>query len=221
VPAAAQKRALAALTSALAPDELLLPARLLPLIAVDDQEAHALVRRTGEGRAGPVFDETALVRGLASTLVSALLNGARAVRMINQRARDAAQPGFDAVIDGLTGAAPVAAALGEGPAAHATRIVQAATVEGLLALGRSPQSTRDVRGIATAKLKTLRARYAATQPAASFAYRAHAASLVDDIGRFLERREAEPAATGRGTVTVETDPVIDDGLEAPRCGSYR
>lgn len=117
VPAAEQRRALAALLATLDPAALDVPERLLPLLSAGwsgdaDRQSEIEVFRTN---GGTVFDPLAAAEAAATVTLTALLSPARLNRLADQQRRDAAQPGVGDVLDGLTAllVAPAPGRLGE------------------------------------------------------------------------------------------------------------
>ena len=182
VPAAQQKKALAALLATLKPSELALPASLLKVLP-PRPAGYGMSRELFPRMTGGMFDTIAPAVVAADLTVGFMLDGARAARLVQQRALDPAQPGLDGVLDQLVAATFQSAPKGayEAEIAHA---VQRVVVEHLMTLASTAQMSQ-VRAIATQKLRS-------RMTAATGATGAHEKLIADDIRRFLER-PAPPA----------------------------
>ena len=100
VPAAEQRRALAALLDTLKPSELLLPERLLELIPPRPQ-GYGRTRETFHSRTGLTFDALAPAEAAANIVLGLLLHPERASRLAQYHARDSSLPSLDAVLDAI------------------------------------------------------------------------------------------------------------------------
>ncbi|HWO24252.1 MAG TPA: zinc-dependent metalloprotease [Kofleriaceae bacterium] len=181
VPAAEQLRALDAVLATLQPAVLALPRPLLQIIP-PRPSGFRPTRELFPRYTGQMFDAIAPAVAAADLTLGSLLSGARAARLVEQQALDAAMPGLHGVIDRV-----LARAFAPAPAdpyhAEIQRAVQRVAIERLMALATTAEMPQ-VRAIATAKLKARAALLpaAGTAPAA-----AHAALLAADIKRLLDR----------------------------------
>jgi hypothetical protein len=192
VPAAEQKAALEALAATLAPAELIVPKRVLDVLPPrpDDYGMH---RELFPRYTGLPFDPVTPGLAAADVTLTAVLDPARAARLVSQSAYDATLPSFGDVVDRL-----IAAILDERPAgayaAEVHRAVSRALVERLITLaGDAPMP--QVRAIATSRLRRIAARLKAAPPTVGDAQAAHGQLIQADIARFLERPypQAKPA----------------------------
>lgn len=184
VPAADQRRALAAILGALDPVVLDLPEPtleiLLPRASGHEASPELLASHTGD-----VFDPLAAAATAARLAVDALLHPARAARLVDQHRRHANLPGLAEVLDRLVATA-FAATTADPRHAELARTVQSVTVEGLLGLAGREASSPAVRAGAEAALAGLAATLRAS-PGADAAERAHRAWLARSIDRWLTR----------------------------------
>ena len=178
VPATQQNQALDALMRTLSPAELTIPRSVIELIPPRppgwDATREIFPRYTGDA-----FDAITPAVVAASHTVSALLDGERAARMVEQSVLDPALPGLDDVLDRLVGATFGAPA--DGPyEAEIKRAVEGVVTERIQWLAANAEMAQ-VRAIATSYLQALRSDLVAMtdQP--------HAGLLALEIQRFLER----------------------------------
>lgn len=163
LPAAQQRRALAAVLRTLDPAMLEIPERVLtqvPPIAFGYQET----REQFKGRAGRVFDPVAAAESAAGHSLTLLLDAGRAARLDQLRARDASLPGFSAVLNGLLAATWMAAPQ-PGLRGEIQKAVNMAALHHLMALAANPAAAAGVRAQAYAALTDLRRRLQSPRPA--------------------------------------------------------
>jgi hypothetical protein len=188
VPAARQRKALAAVLQTLKVEELAIPARLLDLVP---PTASGYGGATGEffrGRTDPVFDPIAAATVAADLTLSALLEPHRAARLIEFHARDASNPDFKEVLDALIKSTWKTAPLKNGYHQTIARAVQSVMVTRLMELAANGDASSQVRAVATESLRELAAslKFAGTPGANA----AHRRATRDDIERFLTRPDA-------------------------------
>lgn len=154
VPAAEQRRALAALLGALDAGELALPERLLKLIP-PRPAGFDRSRETFRGRTGLTFDALAPAEAAANLVAGLLLDPERASRLVQYHARDNSLPSLDEVIGRLLAAVwrNEAATL----AGQARRAAGYVVVYRLLALAASDAAAGQVRETAVGQLRKLEA----------------------------------------------------------------
>ncbi len=186
---ARQRRALAAITGALAPAELAVPDTVRTLLAPGAEQVTPAVELFA-GRTRPVFDELGAARTLAAMVVDATLQRDRAARLVQQRLHDPRQPGLADVIDALLGAGT---ALPESPRdAGLRRVAHRAVVDRLLALAADSTAAPEVRAMAELKLGEAgaAARRALARRAGDADARAHLLAVSGEVERWQTRREA-------------------------------
>jgi hypothetical protein len=190
VPAADQRRALAAILGTLDPVVLDLPeptlAILLPLAAGHEASPELLASHTGD-----VFDPLAAAATAARLAVDALLHPQRAARLVDQHRRDPELPGLDEVLDRLV-TATFAASAAAPRHAEIARSVQSVAVEGLLDLAGDEASPPAVKARTEAALAALATTLRAS-PGGDPADRAHRAWLARSIDRWLTRQSPDTA----------------------------
>ena len=183
VPAAEQTAALEALAATLASAELVVPPRVLDALA-PRPAGYPMHRELFPRYTGLPFDPVTPGLSAADVTLTAVLDPARAARLISQAAYDATLPSFGAVLDRLT-----IAIFEDRPAgayaAEVNRAVARAFVDRLMTLaGDAPMP--QVRAIATSRLRRIAARLKAVV-APGDAQAAHGQLLQADIARFLAR----------------------------------
>lgn len=162
--AAAQRRALAAVTATLAPSELDLPDSVLELLLPRPPEYDDR-RETFSGSALPAFDALGAAATAADLAVRGLLVPERAARLVDQNRRNSSLPGLEEVEEALVKAAfPGGATVGEGAGAgesprlaEVRRVVQQIVVRGLIDLASNDRAPLAVRARTEARLEKLRA----------------------------------------------------------------
>lgn len=185
VPAAEQRRALAALLGALAPEVLALPAPVLDLIP-PRPAGYGRHRELFAGRTGVMFDGLAPAEAAADLTFGLLFHPERAARLVQQQARDPQAPGLGEVIGAALDATWRAAA-GPDHAGEVRRAVSSVALTHLFALAANPQAAPQVRAVASGELEALQGWLEAAAPqAGSPAQRAHLAYGARQIARFFE-----------------------------------
>jgi hypothetical protein len=180
VSAAEQQAALDALIETLAPAALALPAPLLDAIP-PRPPGWAATRELFTRNTGPSFDALAPATAASAITIATILQPERDARLVQQHARNAALPGFDAVADRLI-AATFGGRAGDAYETEIRHAQQIIVVQKLIALARSAASPA-VRGVAMLKLDQLATRVAAAK-AGSDSERAQATLIADAIRRF-------------------------------------
>jgi hypothetical protein len=196
---ARQAAALGAILRLLDPSTLDIPESALRLL-VPRPFGYPSGRELNEGRTDPAFDALGVARTAARMAVGALLQPERTARLVDFHRRDAHQPG----LGWLIGAIVRAAFDGPEPATDRLgalgRVARGAVVDGLIALASDGRVTDEVRAVVDDSLRGLRSRRGEGAAAGGDP---HTALLADRIGRYLERRIAEPPGE---PATVEPPP---------------
>jgi hypothetical protein len=155
VPAAEQRRALAALLDTLKPGELVLPERLLKLIP-PRPPGYGRTRETFRSRTGLTFDAVAPAEAAAGIVIGLLFHPERASRLVQYHARDASLPSLEEVIDRVLAAvwfAPAGAGLG----GEARRAAGYVALYKLLALAGNESAAAQARAVASERLRKIEA----------------------------------------------------------------
>lgn len=186
VPAAEQRRALAAVLRTLRPAELAFPRAVLAKIP-PRPSGFPEHRELFDKVTDPVFDAITPAAAAADMVAQLVLNPERAARLVQQHALDPSQPGLAEVIDSALTVGkpepedPYQAAVG--------RAVQRVMVERLMWLAQTARSS-EVKAIATLKLRAYLAQLpdvSTTQLVGAAEGTAHVMALAADVRRFLER----------------------------------
>jgi hypothetical protein len=197
IPAAEQRRALQAVLSALRPEALRVPDRvvaLIPPVPFGYDGDLTLIPTP----AGTALDPVAVAHSLAQEIVDGLLHPQRAARVASFHARDGSNPSLDEVVTALIDAS-WAEPVRDDADAPIRRVVQRAVVDGLLDLAGHRDATAEVRAVAGDHL--VRLREAASRPMArgaadGAAARGHLASVRRDIERYFDGSD-DPALRPR------------------------
>jgi hypothetical protein len=182
MPAEAQRKALDALMSTLNVKELTLPSSLLARIPPRPPGFES-TRELFPRSTGSIFDPISPAIVAADLVVSSLLTGERAGRLVAQKAVTPELPGLEDVLDRL-----VATVFDTAPSgsyeAEVKRAMERVVISRVMSLAQTASLTQ-VRAIATQTLRQLRQRHGA--PVKGRAERAHRQLVVDDITRFLDQ----------------------------------
>lgn len=157
VPAAEQRRALAALIETIRPETLTIPERIIRLIP-PHPPGYARTRESFPAQTGLTFDPVAAAEAAAQLTGSLLFNPERAARLIEYHARDAANPSLTDVLNSVAqatwfGAAP------RGLAGPVKVAVDTVLFRQVLALANNDQASPEVEGAALAFLESNKGRW--------------------------------------------------------------
>ncbi len=191
-----QDKALNALLKTVTPSTLLLPERIIQQIPPHPM-GYGRHRELMKTRTDLTFDPFTAVETAADMTFSLLLHPARATRLVEQHARNTAQPGLESLLDKLmtnTVLAPVAPNKAE---AEAQRSINVSFVNNLLKLAASGEAPAQVRAISALKVSQLETQLTA-KPQADPAALAHRNFLLSMIKNFKDKpedfkRESAPA----------------------------
>ena len=215
VPAADQRRALAALTATITPEALAIPDGVVALMQPPlDSGEPILGRERIESRRAPLFDPLAAAGAAARATLSALLDGGRMARVVLQHARDPEQLSpvevFDAVAD--VAFAPGVADAGLVQVQYA---VQWQYVTALATLDQDKDADAPVRAVAQAALRAARDRLTARRLplAQSDVERAWLAAVIT---RYLDKGEWLAEGLPQAA-TIPPGSPIGSGGEASDC----
>jgi hypothetical protein len=194
VPADRQREALRAVLETLAPQNLVIPRRVLDLIPPTAFGSGGGTAEIFSGSTGRAFDPVAAATVAADLAVSGLLNPQRAARLEEFHARHANLPGFGEVVDALISRTFDARHPDDPRSTAVVRALRSLTVTRLIELGADPKAAPQVRAIASESLRRLSGRVALGD--------VHGRALVDQIERFLRR----PDETDRRTAPPPPPP---------------
>jgi Met-zincin/Domain of unknown function (DUF5117) len=181
VPAAEQRRALAAVLATLKASELALPEPFLQMIP-PRPPMYERGREHFKIRTSPEFDALAPAEAAAQHTLQFLFNPARAARLVEFHARDAANPGLEDVIDAVVDATWKANRRGD-YAGEIGRAVDTVVLDDLMGLAVNDRAPEQVRAIASAKLEGLRS-WVASQANLDQEQAAHYFYAAQEIGLF-------------------------------------
>jgi hypothetical protein len=192
VPGPEQRAALASLMAVLSPAELALPEPLLAQIP-PRPSGYGRTRELFPRYTGPMFDAVTPAVVAATQVVGAVLDEARAARLVEQKALDPSLPGLDDVVEALFGAA-FSAATENAYHQEIRRAVERVVVDELIALAAGAPMPQ-VRAVASWHL--VQRASALEQPvqlpagagpeAMDVSEAANRLALATDIRRFLDR----------------------------------
>jgi hypothetical protein len=186
VPAADQRKALAALLKTISPDTLTLPESLLKILP-PRPPGYQRTQESFAAQTGLTFDPDGAAQAATEITLGLLFNPQRASRLAQYHARDAQYPGLKEVID-TTITATWKAPQVKGLAGEIQRLVENSFVEHLLALAVNPAASDDARAAARDEAVSLRAHIAAILPTTN-EQKAQQAAVLARIDQFLK----EPA----------------------------
>ncbi|HSF42666.1 MAG TPA: zinc-dependent metalloprotease, partial [Thermoanaerobaculia bacterium] len=215
VPAASQRKALAAVLQVLSPETLDLPDNVLGLLLPRPAGYNANPEMF-KGLTDPTFDPLSAAATGADMAVRLLLQPERAARLVDFHRRDPQLPGLEDVLDGLTKSAFEAAPKGARQA-EIQRTVQWVVARRLIGLSSHPQAAPGVRSRVDARLAALK-RTLDRGAQGDGEDAAHRAFLAREIGRYLDRAEQqetakrpEPPAPPPGQPIGTTEPEMLSG----------
>ena len=195
VPAAEQRRALAAVLATLKPDALALPEPLLQMIPPRPPD-YERGREDFKIRTSPAFDALAPAESAAQHTLQFLFNPERAARLVEFHARDAANPGFEEVLDAILAATWKSPHAGATYPAEIARVVDNVALYDLMVLAANEKAPDQVRAIASLKLDELKSLLVSPQGASSDteqrAHRFYAAQQIEQFQRDPKRLDLTP-----------------------------
>ena len=205
VAAADQRKALAAVLRTLSPETLTLPEpliKLLPPVA----PGYPRTRESLATFTGLTFDPVAAAESAADLTLVLLFDPQRASRLVEYHARDAGDPGLDEVLSTVlkaTWQAPRASGL----AAEVQSAVESATLESLLGLAASNQTSPQARAIARLEVMGLKAQLAAAGalPRERQAHRAAALARIAEFERDPAKFVPAPPVTAPPGMPIGED----------------
>jgi Met-zincin/Domain of unknown function (DUF5117) len=185
VPAAEQRRALAAVLATLKPEALELPEPLLRMIPPRPPE-YDRGREHFKIRTSPAFDALAPAEAAAQHTLQFLFNPERAARLVEFHVRDAANPGLEEVIDAVVAVTWKSSTPHDaGYAGEVARVVENVVLYDLMALAVNEKASGEVRAIAAQKLDELKSWLGSAQShAGNSSQAAHLFFAAQQIERF-------------------------------------
>src|SRR6266436_4054493 len=182
VPAAEQRRALAAVLATLKPSALVLPEPLVEMIPPRPPE-YERGREHFKIHTSPAFDASAPAEEAAQHTLQFLFNPERAARLVQFHARDAANPGLQEVLDAIV-AATWKAPHAVGYAGEVARTVDDVVLYDLLSLALNDHATTQVRAVASREAEQLKGWLNANKSAGDASQQAHLTYAAAQIEQF-------------------------------------
>ena len=187
ISSAEQRRALNALSAALAPSELAIPDTIIALLGPRPFSYPNYVELFGS-RTRPIFDELGAARTLAQMVVDAVLQRERAARLVQFSTRGENPLTLTEVIDELA-SSWTARGNATRKTAALRRVTQRAVADRLLLLAADKEASPEVRSLVELRMTSLRNRARTLGNSGSELDRAHWISIAGDFTRWLERQE--------------------------------
>ncbi len=181
-----QVAALEQLLSTLETSNLVIPQPILNLLPPRTPGLNADADRFGSYTGG-TFDPFAAAESVADLTIRLILDPARAARIVNQKAMNPTQLGFDEVIDHLikkTFKSQPSSSYGQ----EVQRTVNVVMLNRLMAVIATTQSSPQSKAIATAKLKELNT-WLSKQQTQDYSQQAHYLFCINQIKRFEKHPE--------------------------------
>ena len=200
LPAAQQRRALAMALDALEPSALAVPERVQAMIPPLPPGGDPQFEWIGSA-GGTAFDEISLAGGLATEVIEGLMHRERLARVALFRARDAANPSVDEVLQTIVDRTWGAAASDDPHVQSLRRTVQRVVLNTLLDRAGDKEALPDVRAVAAMHLQQLAQRIAPTT-GGSPADRALRASAQREITRALAGEDDPTTRTRFGVLLL-------------------
>ena len=206
-----QRAALRELATALQPQALAIPPRIVEMIPPSPY-GYGSSAWNFASPAGIVLDPLAIARALASSIADGVLHPQRVARVISFHARTGDTPSADEVIRTLTDAVLNGTETNEYHRALRA-VAQRAVVDALLTLAIDTRSTADARAVAEQHLARIADALTPSQNATN-------ALAVRDIRNWLERRMRHPRAPRRFSCHLEHPSGIDESSSHLGCRWY-
>jgi hypothetical protein len=205
VPAKDQSDALKALLTTISPEQLEVPAHVLALIPPRPY-GYGRNRETFPSRTGPTFDPIAPAENIVDVTFGFLFEVGRVNRLYLQNLQDKTLPGFQSVLDEVTGKV-FANTLPGGLKDEIKLMTEAKLTDQLIALAKNAGASQTVRAIARLQLQKI-----SEKSSNNGILLAHRQYLHDKIGAFLELPEE---LTAQQTLSVPDGAPI--GMEEMSC----
>jgi len=197
VPAAQQRAALKAALDALEPAALAVPERVMAMIPPVPPGGDGSLEWIGSA-GGTSFDQISLAGGLATEVIEGIMHRERLARVVLFRARDAANPTLDEVMQAVVDRSWGAPAVPEAEGQALRRAVQRVVLNTLLDRAGDASALPDVRSVAELHLQQLATRIAGLNDGGP-ADRALRATALREIARYFDGGD-DPAKRSRFAV---------------------
>jgi len=205
VPAARQREAMRAILETIKIEELAIPQNIVELIPPIATGYEGGTTEYFSRRTDPAFDPLAAATIATDLALTALLDPARAARLIQFNAENPANPDFKEVLDAVINATWKTPAQRNIQMRVIQQTVQSTTVQKLMELAGNESASPLVRAEASGALRSLNATLKASANGD-----AHRRAVQEDIERFLNRPDAVRQPT-RPVPTPPGDPIGSAG----------
>jgi hypothetical protein len=188
VPAAEQKKALAAVLKTLSPETLTLPESLLKIMP-PLPPGQQRTRESFPSETGLTFDPIATAESAADLTLTVLLNPARASRLVQYHMRVPDAPSLRGVLEAVSKATAERPEGGHTMSSEVERAVEFRALEAMLALAVNPQASTQARAIARSHIADVLKDLTSAPPLTDTAEAIHRTALIARINEF----EHDPA----------------------------
>lgn len=185
---ALQKKALASILKTLSPQALTLPESLLALLP-PVPPGYPRNRESFPAHTGLTFDPIAAAESAADLTLHALLDPARASRLIEYHMRVPASPALRDVLEKISSSVAERPESGHSMSSEVERAVEFRALEAMLALAVHPAASTQARAIARWHILDVLTQWTAAPPQQDTAEAIHRAAMVERIREF----ERDPA----------------------------
>ena len=185
---AEQRKALAAVLKTLTPEILTLPESLLRLLP-PVPPGYPRTQESFPSHTGLTFDPVAAAESAADLTLKALLDPARASRLIEYHMRMPASPSLRGVLEAISSTVAERPESGHSMSSEVERAVEFRALEAMLSLAVNPAASRQARSITRWHIADLLKQLTAAPALKDSAEAIHRAALIDRINRF----EHDPA----------------------------
>ena len=178
-----QRKALDSVLKTLAPETLTLPESLLRLLP-PVPPGYPRTRESFPSHTGLTFDPIATAESAADLTLNALLDPARASRLIEYHMRVPASPALRSVLEAVSSTVAERPEAGHTMSSEIERAVEFRAVEAMLALALNPAASSQARAIAHFHIRDLLKQWKSNPMPQDTAEAIHRAALIDRIEMF-------------------------------------
>ena len=178
-----QKKALDTVLKTLAPQTLTLPESILSILPPHPPALNR-TRESLPSHTGLTFDPIAAAEASADLTLAALLDPARASRLIEYHMRVPASPALRFVLEGISKTTAERPDAGHSMSSEVERAVEFRGLEAMLALAVSPEASSQARAITKSHIADLLKDLTAAPPLQDTAEAIHRAAFLDRIREF-------------------------------------
>jgi hypothetical protein len=183
VPAAEQKKALAAVLKTLSPETLTLPESLLKIMPPLPPGLER-TRESFPSQTGLTFDPIATAESSADLTLAVLLNPARASRLVQYHMRLADAPSLRGILEAISKTTAERPEGGHTMSSEVERAVEFRALEAMLSLAVNPAASSQARAIARSHIADVLKQWTTAAPLPDTAEAIHRSALIDRINDF-------------------------------------